>query len=71
MLFRRMWKRHAILFDAGMIRFSSIWLMKITGLSWSRAPLPASDWLVPRFWQGVDFVFMALCGEPQPARWAT
>ena len=68
MLFRHMWKRHAILFDAGMIRFSSIWLMKITGLSWSRALLPASDWLVPRSWRGVVFVFMALRGELQATR---
>jgi hypothetical protein len=68
MLFRRMWKRHAILFDAGMIRFSSIWLTKITELSWSRAPLPASDWLAPRSWRGVGFVFMALRGEPQATR---
>ena len=42
MLFPRMWKRHANLYDAVMIRFSSIWITKITGLPWSRAPLPAS-----------------------------
>ena len=41
MLFPRMGKRHANLYDAVMIRFSSIWLTKITGLSWLRAPLPA------------------------------
>ncbi len=58
MLFRRMWKRHAILFDAVMIRFSSIWLTKISGLSWSRALPQALDWLVSRIWRGAGFGFM-------------
>ena len=68
MLFRHMWKRHAILFDAGMIRFSSIWLMKIPELSWSRAPLPASDWLASRIWLGVAFVCTVLRVEPPEAQ---
>ena len=63
MLFPRMGKRHANLYDAVMIRFSSIWLTKINGLSWSRAPLPASDWLAPLIWLGVAFVSTELRGE--------
>ena len=63
MLFRRMRKGDATWFDALMIRFSSIWQKKISGLSWSRAPLPASDWLVPPIWPAVAFVSTALRGE--------
>ena len=45
----------------------SVWLKKITELSWSRALLPASDWLVPRIWLSVAFVFTARGFKRVPA----
>jgi hypothetical protein len=67
-LFLDLRKGDAALFDAQVIRFSSIWIKKTGGLSWSQARLRASDWPVPRIWLGVVFAFTVLRGEQPKGR---